>query len=139
MNLILQRSDFLSTGIFGTIESEDESFSLFTLEHAFAIVPDSMAASTNYAPKIPTGSYNCQRGLHTLEHHPVPFEAFEVMDVPNHTKILFHIGNFNHDSDGCILLGLSRDGDKAVLQSESAFNLFMSKQFGINEFTLTVS
>lgn len=138
MNMNLTRTDFLESGIFGLLEAEDQSLELVTLEHAYAVIPDSMSSSATYAPKLPIGSYTCVRGQHTLEHHLTPFDAFEVMGVPGHTNILIHIGNYNADSAGCVLVGLNRKDDMITL-SKQAFDLFMELQEGIDSFQLTVS
>ena len=75
------------------------------------------------------------------------FEVFEILGVPDfHGKpvsfIEIHKGNYNADSDGCPMLGLSIkpiDGTTQMIsQSAPAFNQFMGLQSGINEFTLVV-
>ena len=38
-------------------------------------------------------------------------QGYEVVDVPNRTFIMFHVGNFVHDTEGCILVGSSFDFD----------------------------
>ena len=128
MNLI--RIDCLQSGIFGTLTSDDEEFSCFTLEHAY---PDAI----NFTAKIPRGTYTCVRGQHQLQGGK-PFSTFEVTNVPGHTNILFHPGNTEADSEGCILLGLTRLGDQEVLHSVGAFNLFMDYLEGIDTFQLIV-
>lgn len=118
------------------MESEDGNLILQTLEHSYEFRPDSTSVSTSYFPKIPSGTYLCVRGEHQLEGMAQPFETFEVTNVPGHTNILIHPGNFNKDSEGCILIGLSRDGDKDILQSRAAFEAFMDFQKGVDSFTL---
>lgn len=136
MDLILTRTEFREDGIFGKITSYDGSFQCVTLEHAFAI------NGHGFIPKVSSGTYVCVRGIHKLEHGK-PFEAFEVTGVAGHNGILFHIGNFNNDSDGCILVGESvatgsEDGIQVITHSEVTFNKLMEMQAGLNEFTLTV-
>src|SRR5271169_2411605 len=97
----LTRNDANVNGIFGTL-TDDSGNTYATLEHAYE-QPDG-----SYAPKTPPGTYTCQKGMHTLEHHPAPFQAFEITNVPNHTDILIHIGNYNADSEGCVLIGEKR-------------------------------
>lgn len=123
MEFTLTRTDFKDTGIFGTLEGE--GLELATLEHNY-----------DCKPKLPDGVYTCIRGQHVL--HSGPVEAFEVQNVPGHTGILLHVGNYNQDSEGCVLLGLAHVGDM-ITGSKSAFNEFMSKLTGIDSFTLTVS
>lgn len=96
---------------------------------------------------IPPGSYICKRTVY----HRHGIESFEVTGVPNRTRILFHVGNHDGDTAGCILVGLrsgelrvrdEEDGEvrmkKAVLQSRPAFDRFMEALEGVDEFTLDV-
>jgi len=60
-------------------------------------------------------------------------DHFEVLGVPDRTLILFHVGNFPDDTDGCILPGLSledigtekiaKDGIKEVADSGKAMRM----------------
>lgn len=136
MDLILTRTEFREDGIFGKITSYDGSFKCVTIEHAYAI------NGHGFSPKIPKGTYVCARGTHQLEHGP-KFIAFEIMNVPGHTGCLFHIGNFNADSDGCVCVGESvvtgsEDGVQVISHSGDTFKRFMEAQEGLNEFTLVV-
>lgn len=151
MNLTLQNDSFLATGIFGTLFNNDKTLLLQTLQHAYAEIPDLMSHSLNYQAKIPPGEYVCIRGIHTLEPtkinpDPQPFETFEITGVEGHSKLLFHIGNYNEDSIGCVLLGLSRqiwpdsvNKNDMILKSKDAFEKFMAAQEGCSEFSMTVS
>lgn len=126
MNLTLHRRNKTEAGIFGDIWAEDGSFICVTLEHSY-----------DFQPKLPQGIYTCKRGLHRLAHMKEPFETFEILDVPGHSDILFHVGNYNRDSDGCVLIGIEF-GDKMITESRVAFQEFMDLQKGIDTFTLTV-
>lgn len=91
--------------------------------------------------KMPAGVYSCRWGLHRLLGMTQDFATFEVMGVPNHKGILFHCGNFEKDSEGCLLLGISVQtvgGQIEVIDSRVAFKKFMDNQAGIASFTLTV-
>lgn len=129
MMLTLERELFRSDGIFGALYREDRTAIAETLEHSF----DQKAA-------LPSGTYRCERGTHRLA-HGTPFETFEVLDVPGHTGILFHRGNYNADSRGCVLLGdwlVQADSGDTISGSASAFARFMNELAGCAEFTLTV-
>lgn len=130
MNLILSRMRQRKSGCFGQLETENGTLICYTLEHAY---PD----RDLWMPKVPVGTYPCIRGTHQLDHAPEPFETFEITEVPGHSGILFHCGNMEDDSAGCVLLGLVQGPDK-ILQSRKAFNQFMKLQAGVNEFTLVV-
>ena len=48
-----------------------------------------------------------------------------LQDVPGFTDVLIHVGNFEHETDGCLLIGLGReeypDGGGHVLRSVAAY------------------
>jgi hypothetical protein len=154
MDLVLIRKEFRKDGIFGELLIEKNGELLaHTLEHAYEKPAphqpskysgiDSVAVSGEYAPKLIEGSYTCVRGMHRLKSMVKKFETFEITKVPGHTGILFHIGNFNEDSSGCVLLGHSviensGNGIKMIGGSREAFNRFMRLQGEEREFTLTV-
>lgn len=125
MTLTLTRNDFTSDGIFGTLEDDKSKLFLVTLEHSF-----------DSKPKLYDGVFNCVRGTHKL-HNLIPFQTFEITGVVGHTGVLFHIGNYNKDSDGCVLLGIDRDGTM-ITHSAIAFSKFTALLEKENSFTLVV-
>ncbi len=131
----LTRTAFRADGIFGRLYNDHGVPIAFTLEHAYP------QADGSFAPKLSLGEHICIRGTHKL-HNLIPFETFEITDLP-HTNILFHAGNFNKDSEGCVLLGHSMikqaDGSEMLTSSRSAFEEFMQSLIGINSFQLTVT
>lgn len=129
MNLTLTRTDFDADGIFGTLTSDDGSFSCMTLEHAY------QQDDGSWAPKTPTGTYTCVRGQHQL--HSGPIETFEITNVPGHTGVLIHPGNAENDSEGCCLVGEARVGNM-ITNSRVTFAKFLELEEGLNEFQLTV-
>jgi hypothetical protein len=55
-------------------------------------------------------------------------EGYEICNVPNRTFIMFHIGNYPRNSDGCVLTGMkegTHEGVPAVWSSAAAFDIFM--------------
>lgn len=126
----------MSYGIFGELSFVDQSplRYAFTLEHAFAV-------GDKFLPIIPEGIYNCVRGWHALK-NGISFETFEVSGVEGHKGLLFHAGNFNDDSHGCILLGReiidSSAGGKMIGNSKVTFENFMRRLSDVDEFTFTV-
>ena len=126
----LIREQFKPDGILGRLFNDDMDQLACTMEHSY-----------NNLPKLPVGTYRCQRGMHSLHSRPQPFETFEVMDVPNHTGILFHPGNWQGDSNGCILLGrvMTTSEQGAMLtNSRDTFHRFMLDLEGVEQFTLIV-
>lgn len=126
MNLTLKRNKFSKTGIFGQIEDESGGHICVTLEHSY-----------NCAPKIPPGTYKCVRGTHQLAGASHPFETFEITGVVGHSGLLFHAGNYNVDSSGCVLVGETVVSDM-ITSSRRTFERFMDLQEGEDSFTLTV-
>lgn len=133
MNLKLTRVRCVLYGIFGQLSRESGEAVCQTLEHSYVSGEPTRPV---YTPKIPVGMYQCIRGKHTPEGHP-PLETFEITNVPGHTRILFHRGNVNDDSKGCVLLGTAANSS-FLFNSEIAFGDFMGLQEGCDEFTLVV-
>lgn len=136
MNLSLNRFEYNEDGIIGHLVDEDGKYVAYTLEHAY------LNTGVDFEPKVPRGTYTCKRGQHTLHSVPNGFETFEILNVPGHTGILFHPGNYNNDSDGCVLLGtalLQTGSGKMITSSRLAFQGFMALQEGIDKFQLTVA
>lgn len=126
----LLRTAFNEDGICGTLLNDAGDPIAVTMEHSY-----------NGLPKLPAGTYRCQRGMHSLHSRPQPFATFEVMDVPNHTGILFHPGNWQGDSNGCILVGrvcTTSEQGAMVTNSRATFTRFMLDLDGIDAFTLVV-
>jgi len=130
MDCTLTRSEFRIDGIFGIMLDDNGRQIAVTLEHAFA-------NGAAWYPKLPDGIYSCQR-----YHSPkFGYDVFQIMNVPNATYIEIHIGNFNDDSNGCVLLGDSvspANGAWAITSSKITFLNFMQLQIGLDQFQLTV-
>lgn len=137
MQLTLTRKIARPDGIISDIKDDRGLFYAHTLEHSYAAL-----RGVAYAAKIPTGQFTCKRGPHRLHGMTADFETFEITGVEGHTNLLFHWGNYNEDSDGCILLGTSYAvtpaGKAMVTASRAKFTEFMNLMTGVNEFTLTV-
>lgn len=137
MDCKILRTDYTVDGIFGELFDDKDSHICYTLEHAY----DARLGDGSYIPKIPNGVYVCSRGMHRLKSMNFLFETFELQNVPGHTNILLHQGNYNNDSEGCILLGtdqLIHSASPMVTKSRKAFDLFMSLEKNINAFNLTI-
>jgi len=85
---------------------------------------------------IPSGQYICKR--YSSGRYP---ETFQVTGVQGRTLILFHAGNIDEHTEGCILLGErvgKLRGDRAILNSGKTFGNFIKKLVLTPEFKLTV-
>lgn len=136
MTLVLTRNKRQMDGVFSTLTDEHGAVLAKTLEHAYG---------DNFEPKLQPGSYGCKRGAHRLHGMTSDFETFEVEGVKGHKGILFHVGNYNADSDGCILLGekvqnasVHANTTLMITNSKAAFASFMSKVAGSDSFVLIV-
>jgi hypothetical protein len=70
------------------------------------------------------------------------FITFEIKGVPNFngipvTGVLFHWGNYDKDSEGCVLMG-SSETPTMITNSRQTWADFMKDLDGIDSFTLTV-
>lgn len=86
---------------------------------------------------IPKGTYKC-----TLYNSTKYGKVYKVLDVPGRTGILIHVGNYNSQIQGCILLGndlkdINKDGQKDVTNSRLTFSKFMLFMGG-KDFTLII-
>jgi hypothetical protein len=134
--MFLERISYSSEGIFGVLRTDTSLEICKTLEHAYPVVYPVQGMIQKFMPKIPIGTYLCRRGVHELPGMN-PIETFEVENVGKHTGILFHIGNYNDDSKGCILVGEESDGHM-LLKSMGGFARFMENLKGVDSFTLVV-
>lgn len=115
------------TGIIGVL-MKDREILCFTLEP--------------YEKAIPDGLYECNR-VDSYNYG----NTFEV-DVPSRTLIRFHWGNFQHNTDGCPLLGTyvgklwnrkTKMLTRALCSSKKAFKLFQEEFKDVDRFSLGVT
>lgn len=88
---------------------------------------------------VPKGTYSCIP--HGWHNEPVKKkQVWELLNVPQRTSILMHIGNKIGDTDGCVLcgFGLTIGFDSVMItRSTDAINL-MRREIGDNPFTLVI-
>lgn len=88
-------------------------------------------------PIIGNGVYVCQAAYFNRG----GYTTFEIL-VGGHSHVLFHKGNVETDSKGCVILGSSfgeLNGMPAVLGSQGAFDKFVQLTKGLKSFTMEVS
>lgn len=87
---------------------------------------------------IPTGHRICSR----VNSHKFG-NTFEVVNVPGRSDILWHGGNIDDDSHGCIIVGTGfirwTDGSLAVRDSNAALSRFLAYFVNTNEFSLEIT
>jgi len=114
-NFILEREVFTDESIIGTLYLNGHKL-CDTLELPYR-------DNKKNESSIPCGLYDlCVRsGADSTKYKYV---HLQVLEVPNRSFILFHIGNRAKDSKGCVLTGMTRQKDM-VLQSKKAHTLLM--------------
>lgn len=116
-------------GTFGVLIDGDVPFSL-TCE-------DRWRDNKKNISCIPYGSYICKRVKSSRFGN-----TFEITDVPNRTHILFHTGNTELNTHGCILIGERFEyyiDRVAVLSSKVGFQEFLKRTRDIDKFELIIS
>lgn len=94
---------------------------------------------------IPTGTYEAVRCNKSADYgfkdSPRFGDTFTVENVPGRSKILFHKGNINDDTHGCILIGEqygSLGGELAILASKAGFDEFKRLAADIDRFAVEI-
>lgn len=124
----LKRIADIADGTFGVLFADEIPFAI-TLERKWLNNKSGESC-------IPTGEYTVKRII-----SPKFGETFEVMAVMGRAHILFHKGNIDADSHGCILVAERFDyGINKVMvgDSKGGFIEFMGRLSGENEFKLII-
>lgn len=131
--MIIRRVATGEQGTFGVILHNDIPFAL-SLERQWLDNRPSVGDVPGSC--IPSGEYACKR-----VNSPRFKNTFEVTDVENRTHILFHKGNLDDDSHGCILVGEKfgmLSANAGILESRQGFNEFMLLLEDEDEFSLNI-
>ena len=118
MKIELKRTVSLPSGTYGLLLVDG-------LVHSLTLEPPE--------PIIPPGTHHCHRSWFNKD----SYEVFEV-EVPGHSHVYFHIGNSAKDTDGCVLLGMMIWNGHGLGWSKPAFNSFMERLEGVQEFDVEV-
>lgn len=116
-------------GMFGALIIDDQPFCV-TLENPW--LDNQVGISC-----VPPGTYHVTR-----RDSPNFGDTFMLRDVPGRTDILFHHGNTEPDTRGCILLGKNYGtlaGVPAIITSMKTRRQFMAKMAGTGTFMLEIS
>jgi len=109
------------------VDSSDRSFKLATLENTWL-------NNEPFISCIPAGSKICKR-----VDSPRYGNTFEVTDVEGRTHILFHWGNYEKNTLGCILLGMEQAPEEDMIKtSRKGFGQFIKYTSTVNEFELLI-
>lgn len=127
MRFRLERVWIGEQGCFGVLMQNDDPPFAVTLERTFK--------PTNEVV-IPLGIHRCTRSRYYKGGYP----TYEI-HVPEHSRVLFHKGNKEAHSLGCILVGENYHhfGDiEGIGNSAGGFKEFMDKCNSVDEFQLEV-
>lgn len=109
--------------------------SILGVKHDPIFSLENPARSTSVDSLIPAGEYLCSPYSGTRFKN-----VYQVKNVPGRTAILLHPGNFEKDTEGCILIGFAAGMSEerpAVLASRAAFDFFRGV-IGREDFVLVV-
>lgn len=127
MKLLLNRLTTIGNATVGNLIIPDLSYPLWTLE-------DLWRDNGRRISCIPEGDYKC------VPHGwsgGVKFKnVWEVLNVPHRSAILFHAGNTDKDTSGCILVGLGMRGGN-LTNSRNAIDV-MRQTIGPKGFDLQI-
>jgi hypothetical protein len=115
MRLELTRQEIINDATIGTLTIDGRWF-CWTLEDRVR------AQKIRARTAIPAGEYNVAVTMSARFKQMMPL----VMDVPEFSGIRIHPGNSIADTEGCILVGFVRDGDR-ILNSRQAFDELMRR------------
>ena len=102
----------------------------------FVTLEESWRDNERMVSCIPQGRYTIK-----LHRSPKFGLCYKVVDVPDRSEILIHVGNTNEDTTGCILLGqrYGNIGDRlGIMGSRLAVSRFMQLMSGITEAELII-
>lgn len=124
----LKTVSILNDGCFGVLLHNEVPFAV-TLERTYD-------NESQRRVKIQNGKHNCYRSRYNKGN----YDTFEI-EVPGHSRILFHKGNTELHSEGCVLVAESfaMFGEKpGIAFSGEGFNEFMKRAANTDHFVLTV-
>lgn len=91
----------------------------------------------NNVPVIKAGTYRCKKS----RYFKGGYDTFEIL-VPGHTRVLFHRGNTELDSEACVLVAENFtffNGKAGIGDSKGGFAEFWALVSNLEEFDLVVS
>lgn len=127
MRLTLATASIIEPGCFSVLLSENGWPLLVTCERTF----------DDIRPVIPAGVFTCKRRM--FNHGG--YMTHEITGIVGHADVLFHRGNVEADSLGCVLTGLTfgvLNGMPAVLSAAAGFERYWAVTKDYEQFELEV-
>lgn len=134
-DLELVRVSIDPVGAFGVLLAGGRPLGPVTLERTYPVAESAPRGPQHV--KIPPGLYRCARD----RYHRGGYDTYEIRGVAGHSRLLFHRGNVEIHSEGCVLVGQRfglLDGELAILQSNLGFAELMAWAARRPEFSLLV-
>lgn len=110
--------------------SLNNEFFCFTLEDTARYQGEKVKGKT----AIPEGVYNVELTMSNRFKKVMPL----LLNVEGFTGIRIHKGNYPEDTDGCILVGMTRDGEDSIQRSKVAYDMLMARLTKADKITLTI-
>lgn len=101
----------------------DGQFFCFTLEDIVRELGPNGEGKVDGRTAIPAGEYSIIIDFSKRFNRPMP----HILSVPCFEGVRIHSGNTAADTEGCILLGLTKAGDDRIVQSIAALDSFMEQ------------
>lgn len=128
MRLVLDRSLDMDHATIGVLLNENK-FEAFTLED------EQRTKKVNGETRIPAGLYFIKfqkivtpKTISYRNRYDWFSFHLQIMNVPGFTNVYLHVGNYDTDTDGCVLLGLTADAELGTIgKSVKAFKSFYLK------------
>lgn len=117
LNLVLQRTEVTNYSTIGKLLVDSANI-FWTLEDV--VRPDGVKRIG--ATAIPSGKYRVVITQSQRFRVPLPL----LLEVPNFTGVRIHAGNTTEDTEGCILIGLTKS-ENFIGKSQMALSLFLPK------------
>ena len=130
MHLILKRVAYTEKGTFGVLIDNIGIPFAVTLERPWL-------RNKKMVSCIPEDTYVCKR-----VDSPKFGNTFEVTNVIGRSHILFHKGNLDDDSHGCILVGEqfgTLKKEPGILASKAGFSEFLTLLEDVDTFTIEIT
>lgn len=137
-------------------DNGDSTLSLFMVNDKFfcyALEDEHRDEKVKGETRIPDGTYNVSflaEDTPLTRHYQNTYPFFQyhiwIQDVPNFSNVYIHIGNFDEDTDGCILLGNTANNnrkEKGMVGSsrkayEEFYSLFQKAVYDGEENTISI-
>lgn len=130
-DLTLLRVAKKPSGCFGLLLQDSIPFAC-TVERTYPLAGNAQLV------KIPSGTYRCEKTIFLKN----GYQTYEIVGVAGHSRLLFHRGNVEDDSEGCVLVGQGFglvQGKDAILYSTAGFHEFMRRLMDRESFVLRVA